>query len=160
MKAACWSHFQKGIRVFSKRLVSFAPFVGWRWQSLCSPQIKRCYRLGINLFKRLQIASWNIILLLVLGHLNLCCSIALQRSKNSTCSSPTCLVNQKPRTSGEFKRIRNERQEDCWWDAHIENLGVEELDKLKVAMLEMKENCERQAEKLMSERWLTLQQYC
>ncbi|KAI3721467.1 hypothetical protein L2E82_32479 [Cichorium intybus] len=35
-------------------------------------------------------------------------------------------------------------------------LGVEELDKLKVAMLEMKENCERQAEKLMSERWLTL----
>ncbi|KAI3721468.1 hypothetical protein L2E82_32480 [Cichorium intybus] len=33
---------------------------------------------------------------------------------------------------------------------------VEELEKLKVAMLELKENCGRQAEKLMGERWLTL----
>ncbi|KAI3520166.1 hypothetical protein L1887_09417 [Cichorium endivia] len=65
-------------------------------------------------------------------------------------------LEAEKKTSEEFKKIKNERQEDCWWDAPIEKLGVEELEKLKIAMLELKENCGRQAEKLMGERWLTL----
>ncbi|CAH1438387.1 unnamed protein product [Lactuca virosa] len=50
------------------------------------------------------------------------------------------------KTSKEHKKTRNMRHEDYWWDAHLENLRVEELETLKDAMLELKKNSERQVE--------------
>nr|XP_043633660.1 agamous-like MADS-box protein AGL62 [Erigeron canadensis] len=38
----------------------------------------------------------------------------------------------------ELNKKRDESQENGWWGAPIENLGIEELEQLKVAMLELK----------------------
>ncbi|CAI9273388.1 unnamed protein product [Lactuca saligna] len=67
-------------------------------------------------------------------------------------------LEAEKKTSEELKKIRNVRQEDCWWDAPLEILRVEELEILKDAILELKKNSERQVERLIGNRWLTLQQ--
>lgn len=47
-------------------------------------------------------------------------------------------LESEKKVSKELKKIRKESQENCWWDAPIEELGMEELEQLKVVMLELK----------------------
>ncbi|KAK1409634.1 hypothetical protein QVD17_36163 [Tagetes erecta] len=50
----------------------------------------------------------------------------------------------------ELNKMRKENQEDYWWDAPVENLGLAELDKLKLTMLKLKEVAQKQAEMLIA----------
>ncbi|KAI3793477.1 hypothetical protein L1987_36096 [Smallanthus sonchifolius] len=46
----------------------------------------------------------------------------------------------------ELHKIRKENEEKYWWDAPIQDLGLAELEQLKMAMLELKEFAQKQAE--------------
>nr|KAJ0223240.1 hypothetical protein LSAT_V11C200090960 [Lactuca sativa] len=58
-------------------------------------------------------------------------------------------LEAEKKTSEELNMIRKARQESFWWDSPIENLGVEQLEKLKVMMLNLKNNSINQAEKIV-----------
>ncbi|KAL4576544.1 hypothetical protein LXL04_012640 [Taraxacum kok-saghyz] len=49
------------------------------------------------------------------------------------------------KTGEELKKVRKARQEMFLWDAPLENLGEQELQKLKMAVLQLKKNAENQA---------------
>ncbi|KAL3538763.1 hypothetical protein ACH5RR_002129 [Cinchona calisaya] len=49
----------------------------------------------------------------------------------------------------ELIKLRKANREKCWWEAPVNELGVEELEQLKVAMEELKKNVAKQAEKLI-----------
>ncbi|KVI00488.1 Transcription factor, MADS-box [Cynara cardunculus var. scolymus] len=51
----------------------------------------------------------------------------------------------------ELDEIKKARERSYWWGAPIETLGFEELEKLKVALLELKKDRGKQAERLMLE---------
>ncbi|KAK9061292.1 hypothetical protein SSX86_018472 [Deinandra increscens subsp. villosa] len=51
----------------------------------------------------------------------------------------------------EVQKIRKERQENYWWDVGIENMGLEELQQLKMAMLGLKDIAQKQDESLKAE---------
>lgn len=73
----------------------------------------------------------------------------------------TILLGQleaEKKISQELNKLRNARKKVCWWDAPLDYLGVEALEILKVATLEMKKSSERQVERLKEEKWLTLHQ--
>ncbi|KAL7614731.1 hypothetical protein Lser_V15G08462 [Lactuca serriola] len=58
-------------------------------------------------------------------------------------------LEAEKKTSDELNTIRKARHESFWWDSPIENLGVEQLEKLKVMMLDLKNNSINQAEKIV-----------
>ncbi|MFS7994631.1 hypothetical protein Hanom_Chr12g01108291 [Helianthus anomalus] len=47
----------------------------------------------------------------------------------------------------EIHKIRIENQKNNWWDKPIEDLGLADLEKLKVAMLELKEVVQKEVER-------------
>ncbi|XP_024992412.1 agamous-like MADS-box protein AGL62 [Cynara cardunculus var. scolymus] len=51
----------------------------------------------------------------------------------------------------ELDEIKKARERSYWWGAPTETLGFEELEKLKVALLELKKDSGKQAERLMLE---------
>ncbi|KVI09688.1 Transcription factor, MADS-box [Cynara cardunculus var. scolymus] len=51
----------------------------------------------------------------------------------------------------DLDEIKKARERSYWWGAPIETLGFEELEKLKVALLELKKDSGKQAERLMLE---------
>ncbi|KAI3748580.1 hypothetical protein L6452_11742 [Arctium lappa] len=63
----------------------------------------------------------------------------------------TAQLDVEKKTAEELDRIKKARQDRNWWDAPIETLSIDQLEKLKVGMLELKKNSEMQAERLMAE---------
>lgn len=51
----------------------------------------------------------------------------------------------------ELIKLRTASQGRCWWEAPVNDLGLQELKQLKAAMDELKKNVANQAEKLMVE---------
>ncbi|KAA8536301.1 hypothetical protein F0562_028779 [Nyssa sinensis] len=51
----------------------------------------------------------------------------------------------------ELTKVRKASQNKRWWEAPIEELGLQELEQLKVAMEELKENVAKQADKVVKE---------
>ncbi|KAL6573550.1 hypothetical protein OROHE_002009 [Orobanche hederae] len=61
-------------------------------------------------------------------------------------------VQAQKKTGEELDMIKKSRQEHWnWWDAPIHTLDLEQLEKLNVAMLELKKSSEKQIERLMVE---------
>ncbi|KAM7470540.1 hypothetical protein LguiA_008723 [Lonicera macranthoides] len=66
----------------------------------------------------------------------------------------TELVNEleeEKKRGEELTKARKVNQGKCWWESPIEELRLEELEQLKVAMEELKKNVAKQTEKLMME---------
>ncbi|KAL5560426.1 hypothetical protein UlMin_036637 [Ulmus minor] len=61
----------------------------------------------------------------------------------------SCLEAEKIKGK-EFDRLRKDGASQCWWEAPIEELGLEELEQLKVSMEELKNNVTRQAQKIIN----------
>lgn len=70
---------------------------------------------------------------------------------NSQLSNMLGKLEAEKKAGKDLRNIRKESQENCWWDAPIEDLGVEKLETLKVAMLELKAVSEKQAKRLTAE---------
>lgn len=66
----------------------------------------------------------------------------------------TELINQlevEKNRGEEFTKMSNARKEMCWWEAPINELGIEDLEQLKMAMEGLKRNVDKQAEKITME---------
>lgn len=66
----------------------------------------------------------------------------------------TELVNEleeEKKRGEELSKARKANQGKCWWETPIEELRLEELEQLKVAMEELKKNVAKQTEKHMME---------
>ncbi|XP_024993439.1 agamous-like MADS-box protein AGL62, partial [Cynara cardunculus var. scolymus] len=66
----------------------------------------------------------------------------------------TCVNGQleiEKNRSEELSKIRKVGQDNHWWEAPIENLGLQELEQLKVAMEVLKKNIGEQAKRHLSE---------
>lgn len=50
-----------------------------------------------------------------------------------------------------LSEIRKASQSQCWWEAPVNELGLHELEQLKMAMEELKKNVETQANKILIE---------
>ncbi|XP_038693000.1 agamous-like MADS-box protein AGL62 [Tripterygium wilfordii] len=64
----------------------------------------------------------------------------------------TQLLNQlevERKRGEELDKIRKVSQSQCWWEAPIEKLGLQELEQLKSAMEELKKNVTRQVNKIL-----------
>ncbi|KAL5560913.1 hypothetical protein UlMin_030660 [Ulmus minor] len=59
----------------------------------------------------------------------------------------SCLEAEKMKGK-ELDRLRKDGASQCWWEAPIEELGLEELEQLKVSMEDLKNNVTRQAQKM------------
>ncbi|XP_024966549.1 agamous-like MADS-box protein AGL62 [Cynara cardunculus var. scolymus] len=60
-------------------------------------------------------------------------------------------LEAEKKTGEELDKMKKINQDRCWWEAPIDTLGVEQLEQLKMAMLELKKNAEKQAERLKVE---------
>lgn len=66
----------------------------------------------------------------------------------------TDMLNQleiERRRGEELARVRKGSQGRCWWEAPTNQLGIQELEQLKVAMEDLKKNVAKQAEKVIME---------
>lgn len=66
----------------------------------------------------------------------------------------TCVISQlevEKNKSEELSKIRKEGQDNDWWEAPLENLGLDELEQLKVAMGMLKNNIDQQKKRHLAE---------
>ncbi|KAI3746033.1 hypothetical protein L6452_08448 [Arctium lappa] len=60
-------------------------------------------------------------------------------------------LETEKKTGEELDKIRQVNQDRFWWEAPIDTLGLEQLEQLKAAMLELKKNAEKQVKRLTVE---------
>ncbi|MFS8012417.1 putative transcription factor MADS-type1 family [Helianthus anomalus] len=60
-------------------------------------------------------------------------------------------LQSEKKAGKELQKIRKESQRNYWWDKPIKDLGLANLEQLKMAMLEMKEFAQKQVEGHMVE---------
>ncbi|KVI09692.1 agamous-like MADS-box protein AGL62 [Cynara cardunculus var. scolymus] len=70
---------------------------------------------------------------------------------NSELTDMIAQTQAEKKTGEELDLIKKDRQDRHWWNAPIETLDAEQLEKLKAAMLELRNSAEKQAERLMVE---------
>ncbi|KAL7206293.1 hypothetical protein ACSBR2_019075 [Camellia fascicularis] len=51
----------------------------------------------------------------------------------------------------ELNKMRKDSRDKCWWEAPVSELGLQQLQQLKVAMEDLKKNVVRQGEKIQME---------
>lgn len=62
-----------------------------------------------------------------------------------------CQLDIEKNKSDELRKIRKEGQDNHWWEAPIESLGLEELEQLKVQLGVIGSNIEEQKERSVAE---------
>ncbi|GMP38664.1 hypothetical protein CsSME_00009821 [Camellia sinensis var. sinensis] len=51
----------------------------------------------------------------------------------------------------ELNKMRKDSRDKCWWEAPVSELGLQQLEQLKVAMEDLKKNVVKQGEKIQME---------
>ncbi|THG00862.1 hypothetical protein TEA_006914 [Camellia sinensis var. sinensis] len=61
------------------------------------------------------------------------------------------MLEAEKKRGEELDKMRKASQDRCWWEAPVSELGLQQLEQLKVAMEDLKKNVAKQSEKIQME---------
>ncbi|GMY38805.1 agamous-like MADS-box protein AGL62 [Fagus crenata] len=71
------------------------------------------------------------------------------RELNMQLTQVTNQLEVEKKRGDELNRMRKASQAQCWWESPIEELGLPQLEQLKVSLEELKKNVAKQADRLL-----------
>ncbi|GMP28868.1 hypothetical protein CsSME_00004226 [Camellia sinensis var. sinensis] len=61
------------------------------------------------------------------------------------------MLEAEEKRGEELNKMRKASRDRCWWEAPVSELGLQQLEQLKVAMEDLKKNVAKQSEKIQME---------
>ncbi|CAL5345183.1 unnamed protein product [Camellia sinensis] len=61
------------------------------------------------------------------------------------------MLEAEKKRGEELNKMRKASRDGCWWEAPVSELGLQQLEQLKVAMEDLKKNVAKQSEKIQME---------
>ncbi|CAL5401514.1 unnamed protein product [Camellia sinensis] len=61
------------------------------------------------------------------------------------------MLEAEKKRGEELNKMRKASRDNCWWEAPVSELGLQQLEQLKVAMEDLKKNVAKQSEKIQME---------
>ncbi|GMP74264.1 hypothetical protein CsSME_00031727 [Camellia sinensis var. sinensis] len=61
------------------------------------------------------------------------------------------MLEAEKKRGEELNKMRKASRDGCWWEAPVSELGLQQLEQLKVAMEDLKKNVAKQSKKIQME---------
>ncbi|KAL7199053.1 hypothetical protein ACSBR2_021356 [Camellia fascicularis] len=78
-------------------------------------------------------------------------SLQLVKALNLQLTEALDMLEAEEKRGEELNKMRKASGDRCWWEAPVSELGLQQLEQLKVAMEDLKKNVAKQSEKIQME---------